>query len=108
MAAVAARRQPDRPPPNLSQYYEDDVLEGPKLSRALGWALICSAVLAASLPVYWLLEPTRQTKMNKDFLADSILRGRERFAVAGSIKKKTEVLQLECARCHGPTAEGGD
>jgi mono/diheme cytochrome c family protein len=107
MAAVAARRQAARAPSNLAPYYEDDVLEGPKLSRALGWALICSAVLAASLPVYWLLEPTRQTKMNRDFLADSIERGKERFAVAGTVERKTEVLQLECARCHGAKAEGG-
>jgi mono/diheme cytochrome c family protein len=107
MAAVAARRQVPRPPSNFQPYYQDDVLEGPRLSRVLGWALIFSAVLAASIPAYWLLEPTRQHKMDKDFLSDSIARGRERFSVAGTLPVNTEVLELECARCHGAKAEGG-
>lgn len=107
MAAVAARRQAPRPPANLEPYYADDVLEGPRLARVLGWALIFSAVLAASLPLYWLLEPTRQTKMEKDFLADSVERGEELFSVAGTLDRNTEVLELECARCHSAKGEGG-
>ncbi|MGH9039680.1 MAG: c-type cytochrome [Acidimicrobiia bacterium] len=104
-AAVAARRQKPTPPANMTPYYDDATMEGPKLERFLGAAVLFSAVLAASLPVYWLLEPTRQSGMDSDFLADSVERGKERFgreAVAGS-----EILPLECARCHGDTAEGG-
>jgi mono/diheme cytochrome c family protein len=107
MAAVAARRQVPRPPSNFQPYYADDVLEGPRLSRVLGWALIFSAVLAASIPAYWLLEPTRQEKMNKDFLADSVKRGEELFSVPGTLDHNTEVLELECARCHSAKGEGG-
>ncbi|MDQ1502868.1 MAG: hypothetical protein QOD57_595, partial [Actinomycetota bacterium] len=68
--------------------------------------VIFSAVLAAALPAYWLLEPNRQTKMDKDFLHDSEERGMLRFAVAGTVPP-SEVLNLECARCHGAKGEGG-
>jgi mono/diheme cytochrome c family protein len=104
-AVVSARRHKPAPPANLTAYYDDPTLEGPKLERFLGAAVLFSAVLAASLPVYWLLEPNRQSGMDSDFLADSVERGKERFArvaVPGS-----EILPLECARCHGDKAEGG-
>jgi mono/diheme cytochrome c family protein len=107
MAALAARRQVPKPPANFQPYYEDDVLEGPRLSKVLGWALIFSAVLAASLPLYWLLEPTRQEKMDRDFLADSIERGEELFSTPGTLDRNTEVLELDCARCHSAKGEGG-
>jgi len=106
LAFLGARGRKPAPPPNLVEYYDDEIMEGPKLEKYLGAAVIFSAILAASLPAYWLLEPTRQTKMNKDFLADSEERGRLRFAVAGTVPH-SEVLQLECARCHGAKAEGG-
>ncbi|HEV8623450.1 MAG TPA: c-type cytochrome [Acidimicrobiia bacterium] len=106
LAILGARGRKPAPPPNLVEYYDDETMEGPKLEKYLGAAVIFSAILAASLPAYWLLEPTRQTKMDKDFLADSEERGRLRFAQAGTVPH-TEVLQLECARCHGAKAEGG-
>ncbi len=105
VAVAVARRQKPPPPANLTPYYDDTVLEGPKLERFLGAAVLFSAVLAASLPIYWLLEPTRMSAMDTDFLADSEERGKERFgreAAPGS-----EILPLECARCHGDKAEGG-
>lgn len=105
VAAISARRQKPAVPANLTPYYDDATMEGPKLERFLGAAVLFSAVLAASLPVYWLLEPTRMSGMDSDFLADSVERGKERFgreATPGS-----EILPLECARCHGDTAEGG-
>jgi mono/diheme cytochrome c family protein len=106
IAVLGARRRTPTTPMNLTPYYDDNVMEGPKLERFLGAALVFSAILAATLPVYWLLEPTRQTKMTKDFLKASIERGRLRFAVAGTVPP-SEVLNLECARCHGAKAEGG-
>jgi mono/diheme cytochrome c family protein len=106
LAILGARGRKPAPPANLVEYYPDDVMEGPKLEKYLGAALIFSAVLAATLPAYWLLEPTRQNKMDKDFLADSVERGHLRFAVAGTVPP-SEVLNLECARCHGAKAEGG-
>lgn len=106
IAVVAARRRAPAAPANMTPYFDDETLEGPKLERVLGAAVLCSAVLAASLPLYWLIEPARQGKMSEDFLADSILRGEERFAREGTLPP-SEVLPLECARCHGDKAEGG-
>ena len=105
MALLAARRRKPEPPANLTEYYDDATLEGPKLERFLGAAVLFSAVLAASLPVYWLLEPARQSGMDSDFLADSVERGKERFARVAT--PGSEILPLECARCHGDKAEGG-
>ena len=106
LAILGARRHKPAPPANLTPYYDDETMEGPKLERFLGAAVIFSAILAATLPAYWLLEPTRQTKMDKDFLAESVKRGMFRFAKAGTVPP-SEVLNLECARCHGAKAEGG-
>jgi mono/diheme cytochrome c family protein len=106
VAILGTRRRTPAPPPNLTPYYDDETMEGPKLERFLGAAVIFSAILAAALPAYWLLEPGRQKKMDKDFLADSVERGMFRFAKAGTVPP-SEVLNLECARCHGAKAEGG-
>jgi mono/diheme cytochrome c family protein len=103
---LGSRRRKPASPPNLTPYYDDETMEGPKLERFLGAAVIFSAILAAALPAYWLLEPGRQNKMSKDFLADSVERGMFRFAKAGTVPP-SEVLNLECARCHGAKAEGG-
>jgi len=106
LAILGSRRRKPATPMNLTPYYPDDVMEGPKLERFLGAAVIFSAILAATLPAYWLLEPSRQTKMTKDFNKAAVERGRLRFAVAGTVPP-SEVLNLECARCHGAKAEGG-
>jgi mono/diheme cytochrome c family protein len=106
VAIVGSRGRKPAPPANMVEYYDDETMEGPKLEKYLGAAVIFSAILAASLPFYWLLEPTRQEKMDEFFFEDSAERGRLRFAVAGTVPP-SEVLQLECARCHGAKAEGG-
>jgi mono/diheme cytochrome c family protein len=106
VALLGARGKKPAPPANMLEYYDDEIMEGPKLERFLGAAVIFSAILAASLPVYWLLEPDRQEKMNEFFEEDSAERGRLRFAVTGTVPA-SEILQLECARCHGAKGEGG-
>jgi mono/diheme cytochrome c family protein len=106
MAVLGSRGRKPAPPANMVKYYDDEIMEGPKLERFLGAAVIFSAILAASLPVYWLLEPDRQEKMNEFFEEDAAERGRMRFAVAGTVPA-SEILQLDCARCHGAKGEGG-
>lgn len=106
IAILGSRGRKPAPPSNMVEYYDDETMEGPKLEKYLGAAVIFSAILAASLPFYWLLEPTRQEKMDEFFLEDSAERGKLRFASAGTVPP-SEVLQLECARCHGAKAEGG-
>ena len=105
LAILGARGRQAAPPSNMVEYYSDEIMEGPKLEKYLGAAVIFSAILAASLPAYWLLEPNRQSKMDKDFLADSEERGMLRFAPQGT--GPGEVLNLDCARCHGAKGEGG-
>ena len=46
--------------PNRRPYLNDDQMEGPRLDKALGWALGLMAVVAVGLPLYWLHEPSRQ------------------------------------------------
>jgi mono/diheme cytochrome c family protein len=107
LAILGQRGRKPAPPSNEVEYYDDETMEGPKLEKYLGAGVIFSAILAASLPAYWLLEPTRQEKMDRFFLEDSAERGRQRFALAGTVTGHSEILQLECARCHGSKGEGG-
>ena len=60
VAAVLDRRRRPVVAPNKVTYHEDETLEGARLERMQGWALIMGAVVAISLPMYWLVEPTRQ------------------------------------------------
>jgi mono/diheme cytochrome c family protein len=105
-AATAALRQRRRRAVralNLEEYYDDPALEGRRLTHTLGWALGLVAVLALSLPAYWLIEPTRQDEMEDQFLETSIERGSELFAPTSP----GNLVALGCANCHGPEGEGG-
>lgn len=101
-ASLRARRARVVTAPNLTPYYGDEVMEGPRLERMLGFALVLFAVIAAALPIYWLVEPTRQQAMQNRFHATSVKRGAELFAPVGS-----NLVALGCADCHGPRGEGG-
>ena len=51
---ISLRRNPEpRPPLNLAPGMPDDVLEGRKLERVLGWALLFTLILALALPLYF-------------------------------------------------------
>lgn len=101
VAAVRERRRQPVVAPNKIVYHHDDVLEGARLERVGAWALGMSAVLALSLPLYWLIEPTRQDEMSEQFVETSVEQGAELFQ---STTSGSEVA-LGCADCHG--AEGG-
>lgn len=104
---VSLRRNPEpRPPLNLAPDLPDDVLEGRKLERVLGWALLFTVVLAVAVPVYFLVEPTREAKANAQFLKQSIKRGARLFANQQS-KEYDATFSLLCANCHGVDAGGG-
>src|SRR5262249_57341490 len=48
---LSLRRNPSpKEPENLTQFYGDEDLEGPRLERALGWSLIFVMVVALALP----------------------------------------------------------
>ena len=42
LAILGSRRHKPAPPPNLTPYYDDETMEGPKLERFLGAAVIFS------------------------------------------------------------------
>jgi mono/diheme cytochrome c family protein len=104
---VSLRRNPEpRAPLNLAPGMPDEDLEGRKLERVLGWALLFTLVLAVALPVYFLFEPSRQVSASDTFLKQSIARGATIFANQQS-KSYDATTSLLCANCHGVHGEGG-
>lgn len=81
--------------PNLDPYKTDDELENRRLDRVLSVSVILSAVLAISLPVYWLGEIDRQESFVVQFEEEGLERGLE------------HVEEFACASCHGLGLAGG-
>lgn len=101
-AAVRDRRRRRVTPLNQEPYHDDDIMEGSRLERIQAWALALFAIIAVSLPAYWLIEPARQDEMDEQFLETSVEQGEELFASSGSNE-----VALGCADCHGPEGQGG-
>jgi mono/diheme cytochrome c family protein len=87
--------------PNRKPYYDDEGLEGPRLTSALSTGLILLAVCAIGLPLYWLAEPSRMDGAIAQFDSVFVSRGSKLFAT-------TEEGGYNCAGCHGGMeAQGG-
>ncbi len=86
--------------PNRKPYYDDETLEGPRLTRALGTGFVLMAIVAIGLPLYWLNEPGRQTGAVENFDQTFINRGAKLFA-------PTADGGYNCAGCHGAEGVGG-
>ena len=86
---------------NRKPYYDDEVLEGPRLERVQVLGLIFLVIITISLPLYWILEPTRQAEATFGF--------EKRFAKwGGRLFDTTANGGYNCAGCHGGmTASGG-
>ena len=99
--------------PNRKTYYDDDGLEGPRLTRYLWWAFAMLAVLAVGLPGYWLREPFRQKgagfdRGTKYFDEEAISRGQDLFEAApGSRPGHDRQPHFACENCHGKQGVGG-
>lgn len=100
LAAAALKRRSKEEPPNLQTYHGDEVLESSRLERWQGWSVLFSFVIAASLPLYWLREPSRQSSMKGYFERTAAARGAELFGSEGT-------SALACERCHGVKGAGG-
>ena len=72
--------------PNRKPYYDDEELEGPRLTRVLGIGVILLVVIVVGLPLYWILEPAR---------------------LAGAQDAKVEQFEEWGSRLFAPTADGG-
>ena len=104
---LSLRRNPEpREPMNLAPELPDDVLEGRRLERVLGWALFMLAITVVSLFVYFLVEPFRETKMADAFQERAVERGAVLFANSAS-KNYESTKSLLCANCHGVDGGGG-
>lgn len=103
---VSLKRSQEPTPANLTKFLEDEDLEGRRLERVLGWALLFVLVIAIALPVYFLVEPGRQDTAAEAFLDRSIERGAVLFANNQS-PNYDSTKSLLCANCHGTKGEGG-
>ena len=104
---VSVRRNPTtKDPENLTPFLDDEGLEGPRLERALGWALIFVLIVALALPTYFLFEPSRQDKMTESFDEKAVERGATLFANSQS-EAYDATKSLLCANCHGVDGQGG-
>jgi mono/diheme cytochrome c family protein len=86
--------------PNRKPYFDDEALEGPRLTRALQAGLLLLAVSAIGLPLYWLGEPSRMEGAVAEFDRVFVSRGSRLFA-------PTAEGGYDCAGCHGPEGVGG-
>ena len=105
-ATFSKRKVDDKPPANRVAFFEDDTLEGPRLERVLGWALIFVTAFAIVFLVYLLREPVRQEHSESYFDNASVERGEELFSNS-QMPHYNPVKSLSCADCHSATGEGG-
>lgn len=95
LVAALRRRGPEEIPSNLAPGTTDDRMETRRLESGQKTAVLLSAFLAISLPLYFLGEPERQEGFDEQFDEESVERG--------------EALWTEyaCDSCHGPEGVGG-
>jgi mono/diheme cytochrome c family protein len=106
-AVLSPKRAPEETlPANLTEFYPDEELEGRRLERVQGWALLFAAVVAVALPLYWLHEPSRQSETVDYFDENAVERGEVLFSNA-AMPHYESAQSLQCANCHGTTGGGG-
>lgn len=86
--------------PNRKAYYDDEVLEGPRLERMQILGVIMLATLVIGLPFYWILEPGREAGARDKATEEFVGWGRDLF-------KPTANGGFNCAGCHGGMKAAG-
>ncbi len=81
--------------PNASPFRTDDQLETRRLEKVQASAVVLSAFLALSLPIYYLTESNRQEDFVEQFDEESLERGAH------------VVEEFGCGNCHGADFGGG-
>lgn len=81
---------------NRKPYLSDEELEGNKLNTALFAAAGLLAVIAVTLPLYWLAEPGRQEGAAEMYAETFVRRGLELYETGA-----------QCVNCHGGAGVGG-
>ena len=104
---VSLRRNPEpKKPQNLEPFLNDEEMEGRKLERVLGLSLIAVLIMAVSIPLYFLVEPSREKSAEDDFDERAVERGAVLFANEQS-EHYDPTRSLLCADCHGVDGSGG-
>jgi mono/diheme cytochrome c family protein len=87
--------------PNRKPYYSDEVLEGRRLERVQLFGVLLLIVIVIGLPLYWVLEPSRQAGATEGL--------EKRLAGWGEkLFRPTAEQGFNCAGCHGGmTGSGG-
>jgi mono/diheme cytochrome c family protein len=96
----------EKTPANLTPFLADDDLEGRRLERVQGWALLFATIVAIALPLYWLREPTREHQSINYFDKNAVARGAVLYANSAS-PEYNAAISLQCANCHGQKGVGG-
>jgi len=79
---------------NRKEYYDDEALEGPRLERVQVLGLLFLVIITISLPLYWVMEPSRQAGATFGF--------EKRFASWGAeLFTSTADGGYNCSGCHG-------
>ena len=96
-------------PPALRPGDTDDVLESDRLISIQRWGFGLALFFAIFLPLYWFAEPGRMRSQENEFNKDSIERGAQYFALrTDPVTGEENGKGIECARCHGSDAGGGE
>ncbi|MBM3673477.1 MAG: cytochrome c [Actinobacteria bacterium] len=104
---LSVRRAPKEvEPQNLTPFYDDETLENEHLTRVLRWTLLFSSIVAIVLPLYWVLEPGRQSAEAEGFEERAIERGATLYA-NDQMPEYDAAKSLLCATCHGTDSAGG-
>ncbi|MDP9463693.1 MAG: cytochrome c, partial [Actinomycetota bacterium] len=80
--------------PNRRLYYDDEKLEGSRLERVQILGVVMLLTMVIGLPLYWVLEPSRQAGAVDDKEAIFVRWGRDLF-------ETTANGGFNCAGCHG-------
>jgi mono/diheme cytochrome c family protein len=98
--------------PNRKPYYDDEGMEGKRLTKYLWWAFVTLAISAIGLPIYWVREPFRQTGAGLDrgtawFEEEEVKRGEWYFEASPGDPPTPREPHYGCETCHGKAGIGG-
>ncbi len=82
-------------PRNLQPFLSDDELENKRVTRVLNAAVVVAAVLALSMPIYFINEAGRQARAEEKRSEEYVEAGEHWFT------------EFSCVNCHGPGGTGG-
>ena len=98
--------------PNRKPYYDDEGMEGKRLTKYLWWAFAMLAISAIGLPIYWVREPFRQQGAGLDrgtayFEEEAVKRGEWYFEASPGDPPTPREPHYGCETCHGKKGIGG-